>query len=112
MHERTRERMRALLEELHATERYSTEYYRIVEELETIVEEPTRAKKPEWTRPIEVIDLGEVTHFAFETEEARDAFRAVAELLGKSVIDETLFRNTLQADDGYWYLTIMGEGAE
>ncbi len=112
MDKQTRERMRALLEELHEVERHSTEYYRIVEELESLIAEPTRAKPPTWMKPVEVIDLGEVTHFAFETEEARDAFRAAAELLGKSVIDEALFRNTLQADDGYWYLTIMGEGAE
>ncbi len=111
MDERIRERMRTLLEELHATERHSTEYYRTVEELEALIAEPT-PKDRAWLKLVEVINLGEVTHYAFETEEARDAFRAAAEVLGKSVIDEALFRNTMQADDGYWYLTIMGEGAE
>ncbi len=111
MDERTRERMRSLLEELHRVEYHGEEYYRIVEELESLIAEPMPQELPRM-QPIEVIDLGEVTHFAFESEEARDAFRAVAELLGKSVIDETLFTNMLQADDGYWYVTISGEDTE
>ncbi len=106
MNEQTREGMRALLQELHSVEYHGPEYYRIVEELEALIAQPPPAE------PVEVIDLGEVTHYAFSTEEARDSFRRHAELLGCPVVDEAMFDSAAQADDDLWYVTILGESAE
>ncbi len=57
----------------------------------------------------EVIYLGEVVHFAFTDEEAARHFRAAAELLGMSVVNDALFDNTRQAEDERWYVTVLGE---
>ncbi len=110
MDEQTRERIRALLEELHRVEYHGEEYYRIVEELEALVASPPQERAR--TEPVEVIDLGEVTHYAFETEEAARLFREHAELLRVPVVDEALFDNAAQAEDGLWYVTVVGEYAQ
>ncbi len=61
---------------------------------------------------VELIDLGEVIHYAFEEEQQASLFRAAAELLGVAVVQEALFDNTRQAEDERWYVTVMGEEAE
>lgn len=101
MDDATRERMKALLTELHAAEYHSDEYYRIVEQLEAVVEPERLADEP-----VEVVELGEVTHYAFESEEAARRFRRHAELLGAAVIDEALFDSAARAEDDFWYVTI------
>ncbi len=60
----------------------------------------------------EVIDLGDVIHFSFTDEEAARHFRAAAQLLGAAVVDNALFDNAATADDGFYYVTVMGEEAE
>ncbi len=44
MDEQTRQRMKVLLEELHAVEYHGVRYYEIVEELETVIAEPAEVR--------------------------------------------------------------------